>query len=97
MSATGSWNITVQTPMGPQQFTAHFDADGGALTGRLEGAMGAEEVNGTVDGDQLTWSVNIQQPMPIKVDFDVVVDGDRLNGDAKLGAFGSAPVTGERA
>ncbi|MET0249378.1 MAG: hypothetical protein ABW164_06580 [Sphingobium sp.] len=97
MSATGTWNITVQTPLGPQEFTAHFDAHGDALKGRLEGSMGSEEVNGTIDGDQLTWSVNVQQPMQIQVDFDVVVDGDRLNGDAKLGMFGSAPVTGERA
>ncbi|MGB0717129.1 MAG: hypothetical protein ACPGXK_14715 [Phycisphaerae bacterium] len=32
MSADGTWNTTMNTPMGPQQGTMTLSTDGGALT-----------------------------------------------------------------
>ena len=31
--------------------------------------------DGTVDGDNLTWTVKLTQPMPIEVDLTATVDG----------------------
>jgi hypothetical protein len=34
--------------------------------------------------------------MPLTLEFAVKVEGDSMNGQAKLGMFGSAAVTGRR-
>ena len=35
--------------------------------------------------------------MPMTLEFEATVSGDTMNGNVKLGAFGSAPLTGVRA
>ena len=52
---------------------------------------------GTVDGDNLSWSISIDQPMPMQIDTTATVDGDNITGEAKLGSFGTAKITGTRA
>jgi hypothetical protein len=97
MSADGKWKITVQTPMGAQEVTADIKTDGGSFTAVTEGgAMGGQQVSGQVSGDTLTWSANITNPMPLKIDFEARVDGDAMTGTAKLGLFGNAPLIGVR-
>ena len=96
MSADGAWKITISTPMGPQEVTAQITTSGDTFTGRTEGPMGAQEITGKVSGDTLTWSAAITQPMPLTLEFEVKVDGDKMSGNCKLGAFGNAPVSGVR-
>ena len=50
-----------------------------------------------VDGDTLTWKMNMTVPMPMTLDCDATVDGDTLTGNVKAGAFGTFPLTGTRA
>jgi len=40
MSVDGTWNVTMQTPMGAQAGTLTFATDGGTLTGEMGGAQG---------------------------------------------------------
>ena len=96
MSADGNWKITISTPMGPQEVTAAITTSGDSFTGKTSGRMGDQEISGKVSGDTLTWSADITQPMPLKLDFDVKVTGDSMAGNVKLGAFGNAPLTGVR-
>jgi hypothetical protein len=96
MSADGNWKITITTPMGPQELTANIATSGDTFTGKTQGPMGAQDISGAVVGDSLKWSSNITQPMPMTLDFDVKVDGDKMNGNVKLGAFGNAALTGQR-
>lgn len=96
MSADGSWNVTLSTPMGPQSFQADLKTEGEILTGSMHSPLGAMDIAGTAQGDMLTWSVDLDKPMPITVDFNVAVDGDTMRGSAKLGMFGSGDVTGSR-
>ena len=96
MSADGNWKITISTPMGPQEVTASIATHGDTFTGKSESAMGAQEISGKVAGDTLTWSADITKPMPLTLEFEVKVDGDKLSGTCKLGAFGAAPVNGHR-
>ena len=98
MSADGTWNVTMDTPMGAQQMTITFVTDGGALSGKLSGAQGEMEfTGGTVDGDNLAWTVKLEQPMPMEIETTATVDGDNLTGESKLGSFGTAKLTGTRA
>jgi len=96
MSADGNWKITISTPMGPQEVTANIVTEGDAFVGKTQGPMGDQEIRGKVAGDTLTWSTDITKPMPLTLEFEVKVEGDAMNGSAKLGMFGSAPVKGVR-
>ena len=53
-------------------------------------------IDGKVDGNNVTWSAKISSPMPLTLDFTGTVDGDKLSGSVKAGAFGSFPFTGNR-
>ena len=96
-AADGSWNTTVNSPMGAQKATLTIKTDGATFTGTMAGAQGNQDVSGKVDGNTVSWSVNITQPMPITLEFSGTVDGDKISGNAKAGAFGSFPFSGNRA
>jgi hypothetical protein len=96
-AADGNWKITINTPMGAQEVTASITTSGDTFTGKTSGRMGDSEVSGKVDGDTLTWSANITQPMPMTLEFTANVAGDAMTGNVKLGAFGNAPLSGVRA
>lgn len=97
MSADGDWKITIQSPMGAQQVTANIVTNGDTFTGKTAGPMGEQTIEGKVSGDNLTWSTSISQPMPMTLEFTATVSGDTMSGNVKLGAFGSAPLSGVRA
>ena len=98
MSADGTWNTTMQTPMGPQQGKLLLKTDGNVLTGKLSGSQGEIEIkDGTVDGNSLAWKADITTPMAMTLEFSATVNGDEISGNVKLGAFGNASLTGTRA
>jgi hypothetical protein len=100
MSATGKWEITMNTPMGAQPATLELEENDSTLTGTMTAAAAPgplEVTDGTVDGDNLTWKAALTQPMPINLEFSATVDGDKISGTAKLGAFGDASFEGARA
>ena len=96
MSADGNWKITISTPMGPQEMTVAIATQGDTFTGKAQSPMGDMDFNGKVAGDNLTWSADITKPMPLSLEFDAKVDGDKMTGNVKLGAFGNAPLNGVR-
>ena len=72
-------------------------SDGDSFTGQNAGAMGALDVeNGKVDGNKLTWTMNMKVPMPMTLEAEATIDGDTLTGTIKAGAFGSMAMTGTR-
>jgi hypothetical protein len=98
MSADGTWKVTLNSPMGSQDATLVLATDGSTLTGKMTGPQGELDLtDGTVNGDSLSWKAALTQPMPIELDFTATVNGDSIEGTAKLGAFGSAPFSGTRA
>lgn len=97
MSADGTWNTTMNTPMGVQKGTMELTTDGATLSGKLSGPQGDIELEeGAVDGDSLTWKASITSPMAMTLEFTATVDGDEMSGDVKLGAFGNATFSGTR-
>jgi hypothetical protein len=97
MSVDGTWNTTVNSPMGVQKGTLTVKSDGASFTGSMQTPQGANDISGKVDGNTLSWSSQLTQPFPITLEFTVTVDGDAMSGSVKAGAFGSSPLTGERA
>ena len=98
MSVDGTYNITVNSPMGAQASSVTLKADGSTLTG-TQSAQGqtADIANGKVDGNNVSWSNQVTTPFPMTLEFTGTVDGDTLNGSVKAGSFGSFPFTGGRA
>ena len=97
MSADGNWKITINTPMGARTVNAAITTAGDSFTGKVNSEMGDQDITGKVNGNNLTWSFDITNPMPMKLEFDANVDGDKMTGNVKLGMFGNASLTGERA
>ena len=95
MSIVGTWNTTMNTPMGAQQATLTLNEDG---TGKMSGAQGDMDVtDGNVDGNAAQWKAEITSPMAMTLEFDATADGDNISGSVKLGAFGNATFEGTRA
>jgi hypothetical protein len=97
MTADGNWSLVVSTPMGERQATLSVKTDGGTLKGSQTAEGNSAEIfDGTVNGNAVAWKVAITDPMPMTLEFNGTVDGDKLSGSVTLGAFGSSSFTGKR-
>ena len=98
MSVAGTYDCVTKTPMGDQKSKFTVTVDGDTFTGQQAGAMGSMDVvDGKVDGNTLTWTMNMTVPMPMKLEATATIDGDTLTGTINAGAFGAMPMTGVRA
>ena len=92
----GTFEVTVKSPLGDQKSTLTVKSDGATFTGTNSGAMGSNDISGTVEGNTLTWKQEMTVPMPMTLDMSASVDGDAITGTVGAGAFGSFPMTGTR-
>lgn len=98
MSYTGTWNLTMQTPMGNREVSVELNQDGDALTGTASADGNSNEIgNGRIEGGKAMFDVEVTSPMPLTLSFDLEADGESISGNCKLGMFGNAPVTGQKA
>jgi hypothetical protein len=97
MSIAGTWDVTMDTPMGSQNMTVKLNVEGDKLTGTMSAPQGELEIaDGKTDGTTGSWSAALTQPMPITLEFDAKAEGDTISGDVKLGSFGNASFSGTR-
>lgn len=90
--------MVLKTPMGPQAMLAHFDVEGSAASGYLSSPEGRQDFGGgTFEAGRLRFDLKVEKPMKITLKYDLELRGDTLVGKCKMGMFGSAKVTGERA
>src|ERR1044072_421411 len=95
MSADGTWNLTMQTPMGERRSTLTLSPAGGTLTGSQEAEGNTTDISeGSVNGNDVSWKVAITNPMPLTLTFSGSVNGNPMNGTADTGMFGSFPFEG---
>jgi len=97
MSASGSWKTMINSPIGVQEGTLDILTSNDTFKGTMKGRAGAQEISGTVQGNVLTWTASITQPVPATLEFNVTVEGDSMTGSVKAGAFGTSQLTGVRA
>ncbi len=97
MSADGSWDMTMNTPMGPQTGKLTLKTNGDVLEGTFAGEqVDSPMEDGKVDGDNLSCKITAAQ-MNMVIEFTATVDGDKITGEAELGTFGKATLEGTRA
>jgi hypothetical protein len=93
----GVWDVTVKTPIGSlavvYTFTEHDGTLAGTATGRGETVPLRDIV---VAGQRVAWRQSVTKPMRLNLEFDVMVDGDRLTGHSKAGRLPRSAVTGVR-
>lgn len=98
MSVAGTYDTAVKSPMGEQKgtFTVN-DCGDGTFTGSMSGGMGSMDVeDGKIDGNTLTWKMNMMVPMPMTLDCEATVEGDTMTGTVGAGAFGKMPLSGTK-
>ena len=97
MSADGTWNLVIDTPMGKQNASIVLASAGNNLTGTVTDGFGQVDItDGVVDGNQLSWSQKMTKPFAMTLGFAVTIDGDEMTGSVQAGSFGTSPLTGTR-
>ena len=95
---SGDWNVTFDTPQGPQTVTVSFKLDGDKATGQLSTPMGTVPVTGTATADAFNLSANIDvQGVAFTLGLTGKITGDSVAGSVKAGDLGEFPFTGKRA
>lgn len=93
----GEWDCITKSPLGEQKSVLTVKTDGNSWTGSNAGPLGSLDViDGKVDGNTLTWKMDMKVPMPLTLDCTATIDGDALTGGITAGAFGTSPMTGTR-
>jgi hypothetical protein len=96
MSNFEKYKLSVQSPMGKQESELFLAKDGDQLSGKMVGASDGSEFSiedGKADGDQLSWIVKVDKPMPVTLTFTGTSNGASIEGEVAFGAFGKGPFT----
>ena len=97
MSVAGQYDCVTKSPMGDQKSVLTVNVDGDSWTGSNAGQMGSLDItDGKVDGNTLTWTMDMKVPMPMKLEGTATVDSDTITGQIKAGAFGTMAMSGTR-
>jgi hypothetical protein len=96
-NVAGTWNLQVETPNGTGTPTVVLKQDGANLTGTYKGRMGENELKGTIDGNNIKWSVTFHpQGGEMSIEYKGTVDGDTMKGTVSS-PMGEATFTGKKA
>lgn len=95
---TGEWVLTVELTNGAGSRAVEFVQDGNELTGTIASSMASGDLTGTIDGDQVNFSVVLAMETQLfKVSYSATWrDGMLVDGTVDLGDYGSGTFTGER-
>ncbi len=98
MSATGTWELHIKQPVGNSNAIVELTENDGALTGTatIDDNDPAPLYEGTVDGNDLSWRVDITKPFKLKILFTMIRDGDTITGRGKAGRWPASKITGKR-
>lgn len=94
----GTWEISMNTPMGPQTATITLVDEGGTFTGTMTSPMGEESdlQNVNIDGNRVGFKADLNSPMEkMTLGVSGVVKGDTISGDFET-PMGPNPFSGER-
>jgi hypothetical protein len=101
MSVAGTWNMTIDTPIGKQHGRITLTE---IAEGKWEGTSFAQDsgeeaalTDIVVNGNEVSWQQAVTKPMKLNLKVNVTIDGDKLTGKAKAGMFPAVNMTGERA
>ena len=93
----GDWILTINSPQGSQDVNATFKQDGEKLLGAFKGSRGELPFQGTVKGNQITFSYPYKTPdIDITITMTGELAGDAIKGKADFGGLAEGDWTGKR-
>jgi hypothetical protein len=97
MSVSGTFTLTLHTPIGPQEGKMILRADGNDLSGTVVNVKGDSHfTGGTVSGDEIQFVAKLQTPLGrIKARVSGRVEADTFLGVARI-PLGEVKIEGRR-
>ncbi len=97
MSFDGTWDLTVNSPMGAKAFRIAVTTGDGTVAGTVSAdGQSTPLVDARLEEGHLRGSLRLPRPMNIMLDLDLTCDGDSLSGQAKAGHMVLPGITGVR-
>jgi len=96
---TGDWDVTINSPQGPNAVKVTLKQDGEKLSGIFKSPMGELPFSGgTLTGDDLKFAFTVPvQGQPLEITLTGKFAGDTITGKAEFGGFGEGDWTAKRA
>jgi hypothetical protein len=76
----GAWQLSWQGRGGSQQATVQIQQDGSKLSGTFQQSAGSSPLTGSVDGNNVSFSVQMQGRRTITLAFTGSINGDKMSG-----------------
>lgn len=90
MSVNGRWSILLELASGNHPAELELHEDGPALQGKMITETGAQEFNGSVEGDSVSWTVNQATATGvIGLVFEGLQTADRITGTVEIPESGA--------
>jgi hypothetical protein len=81
----GTWEMTSQGRQGPMTSTLTIDQSGNKFKGTLKGQRGEAPIEGTVDGNKISFTIERETPNgKMTMNYTGTVDGDNMKGTVKV-------------
>lgn len=96
----GIWDCIVVAPVGkePHELVLASGPDGsvtGTMT-NLKNGIVMPLHNGKVDGDKVTWTMQLVKPFKLTLNVEIEVTGNEFTGHGGTALLGKAQMTGNR-
>lgn len=93
----GAYDCVTKTPMGDQASVFTIVSDGDTFQGTNASPLGSMDVkDGRIDGNRLTWRMEMTLPMPMTLSCEGIVEGDSITASIDTGPFGTITMAGKR-
>lgn len=93
INVTGDWVFQVETSAGSGSPSFSFKQDGETLTGKYSGQFGTADVKGTVKGNNIEFSVEVDVG---KIVYTGTIENGTMKGKLELGDQASGTWTAKR-
>ena len=95
---TGEWVFNTMSPNGAGTRDVTFVQDGNTLTGEIASSMAAGDLEGTIDGNTITFvAVVYMESGAFEITYQATYeDGELVDGSIDFGDYGSGTFTGHR-
>ena len=94
VNVTGDWAFTVQTDQGGGNPTMTFKQEGEKLTGKYNGQFGTADLTGTVKGNAIHFTFNIDvQGQQAPATYDGTVEKNTMKGKMDIGGMVNGTFT----
>lgn len=96
-SVSGTWVLTIESPVGRRDSETVFIQEGAKLSGRMLSSHGEVPLTGTLNGDAIEFGIDLKvQGRDLRIDYSGSVSGETMSGTVRFGAFADGTWTGRR-